>query len=143
MNIGLRTTRDGRRIEVTTDVAASRSLAWELLTDTRYWPVWGPPVTGVEPEAAVIEEGMTGRIQPLLTAWFPFRIESCVDYRWTWSVCGLTPPADGHRVDNLGTDRCRIALELPLWAPWYIPLCQRALANLESLCDRHIDEYRR
>lgn len=57
------------------------------------------------------------------------------DREWTWTVRGLTPPADGHRVEALGADRCRVVLELPLWAPWYLPLCWIALRNVAGLVE--------
>jgi hypothetical protein len=139
MPLDIASTPDGWRIEVSREVEAPASIAWRLLTRTRYWPDWGPPVTGVDPPDAEIDAGMEGRIQRVWSVWVPFRIQTCTDRRWTWTVIGRTPSAQGHRVESVGEDRSRIVLEVPLWAPWYVPNCWWALSNLERLCERELD----
>lgn len=128
-------TGDGRRIEVARDVSAPAGDAWEVLTDVTRWAEWGPPVTDVDYTRRTIEAGTTGRVQAFGVLWVPFRIETVEERRWTWTARGLTPPADGHRVEPLDGDRCRVALELPLWAPWYVPLCLMALRNVATLVE--------
>lgn len=133
VDVSVGRTPDGRRIEVSRVVDAPADVAWDLIANTGNWREWGPPVTGVDPDETDLEAGMTGRVHTLHLAWVPFRIEACEDRRWTWSVFGRSPPADGHRVEPDGPGRSRIVLEVPLWAPWYIPLCYRALSNLARL----------
>jgi hypothetical protein len=136
VDVSLDRTPAGRRIEVSRVVDAPAEVAWNLLADTGNWRDWGPPVTGVDPDDTVIEPGTTGRVHALHLAWVPFRIEACEDHRWTWSVFGRSPPADGHRVEPVGPEQSRIVLECPLWAPWYVPLCLLALSNLARLASR-------
>jgi hypothetical protein len=133
VNVGMVRTDRGRRIEISREIEAPAATVWTLFTDVRYWPEWGPPVTDVETPETTISGGTTGRVQAFGVLWVPFRIEALEESLWTWSVRGLTPPADGHRVDELGPDRCRAVLELPLWAPWYLPLCWVALRNIAKI----------
>lgn len=126
----------GQRIEIAREVSAPAGTVWELLTDVTYWEEWGPPVTDVDYPERTIRAGTDGRVQAFGVLWVPFRIETVEGYLWTWTVAGMTPPADGHRVDDLGDGRCRAVLELPLWAPWYLPLCWLALRNIATLAEK-------
>lgn len=121
--VSLVRTDRGRRIAVTREVAAAPDVAWRLLAEVGRWSEWGPPVTDVEYPEPAVTEGTGGRVRVLGLLWVPFTVETVGDRSWTWTVRGLTPPADGHRVEALGEDRSRVVLELPLWAPWYVPLC--------------------
>jgi len=125
----------GRRIALARDVDAPAAAVWEVLTDVNRWEDWGPPVTDVDYPDRTITAGTTGRVQAFGFLWVPFRVETCWNYAWTWSVWGLTPPADGHRVEDLGGGRSRVVLELPLWAPWYLLLCRVALRNVARTVD--------
>jgi hypothetical protein len=133
VKVGLESTPQGRRIVVSRRVNVPADDVWELFSETSHWPRWGPPVTAVEPADESIEAGMRGRIQALGVLWFPFRIERCANKHWTWSIWGFAPPADGHRVESTGPHSCRVGLELPLYAPWYVPLCLLALSNIASI----------
>jgi hypothetical protein len=77
-----------------------------------------------------------------------FRVTDCADYRWTWAVSppvtdvlrnaldlGPTLPATGHRVEPLGSERCRVTFEIPPLAAPYVVVCRRALGTLERLAD--------
>ncbi|PCR92623.1 SRPBCC family protein [Natrinema ejinorense] len=130
----VRTTRtgDGRCLEVSHVVGVPASDAWDPLVDTTQWPAWSPTVIGVEATDRRVRADTTGRIR-VPGVWLPFRITSCTERRWAWRVAGL--PATGHRVDDLGDHRCRIAFELPLSGSGYVPVCLRALENLEELLD--------
>lgn len=135
-DVTLRRTDRGRRIEIGREVAAPAATIWETLTDVGQWEDWGPPVTGVDCPERTIAAGTTGRVQAVGLLWVPFRIESATDHTWTWSVWGLTPPADGHRVEDLEDGRSRVVLELPLWAPWYLVICWFALANVAAIAEQ-------
>lgn len=128
----VRTTRtaDGRRLEVSHVVGVPAATAWDAIVDTKQWPEWSPIVVGVEATDRRVRAGTTGRIR-IPGVWLPFRITERTERRWTWRVTGI--PAAGHRVDDLGGGRCRIVFELPLHATGYVPVCLRALENLESL----------
>ena len=132
-------TPDGRRLEASHVIAAPAADAWDLLVDTTRWPEWSPIVGGVEASDRRIRPGTTGRIR-VPGAWVPFRVTSYVpaERRWGWRVLGL--PGAGHRVDDLGPERCRIAFELPLTATGYAPVCLRALDRLEDLLEGNATE---
>lgn len=132
-------TRRGRRIAVTREVAADARAVWRLFADTTRWTEWGPPVTDVEYAGREVSAHTSGRLQALWLLWLPFTVETVRGRQWTWTVRGFTPPADGHRVEGIADDRCRAVLELPLWAPWYLPLCLLALWNVARIAEREPD----
>lgn len=133
--ISLVETDRGRRIEISRRVDAPAAVVWNLYTRVEHWGAWGPPVSDVEYPDREISAETDGLVQVFGLFWIPFRIETVDEYRWTWSVWGGTPPADGHRVDDLRADACRVALELPLWAPWYLPVCWLALHNIKRVAE--------
>lgn len=120
----------GPRIALARTVEAPAVAAWETLAHVSRWTEWGPPVTGVDYPHRTVTAGTAGRLRAFGLLWVSFRIEAVTDRAWTWTVGGLTPPADGHRVEDLGDGRSRVVLELPLWAPWYLPVCWLALRNV-------------
>jgi hypothetical protein len=123
-------TPDGRRLEASQVVSVPADVAWEYLVDTRRWPEWSPTIGAVESSARRVRTGTTGRVR-IPGVWLPFEITSCADRRWTWRVARI--PATGHRVDELGSGRSLIVFELPLGGAGYIPVCLRALENLDAL----------
>jgi len=127
----VRTTRtpDGKRLEVSHVLSVPAADAWDALVDTTQWPDWSPTIRGVEATDRRIRAGTTGRVR-LPGVWVPFEITACTERRWSWCVLGI--PTTGHRVDDLGDDRCRIAFELPLSQTGYAPVCLRALKNVET-----------
>lgn len=135
VSVGRRSTERGERITVRRRVEAPADVVWEVLTDTERWPDWGPPVTDVDYPDGEIVPDTTGDVEALGVLDVPFRIEDVDDEVWTWTAWGRTPPADGHRVEPIGDDACRVTLELPLWAPWYVPLCVVALRNVAGLVE--------
>lgn len=131
----LRTVRTptGPRLEASHVLEADPDTAWDLLVDTRRWLEWAPTVTDVEASHRRIEAGTTGCIRVQPGVWVPFTITACdsSERRWAWNVARL--PAAAHRVDNLGSDRCRIAFELRPFATVNAPLCLRALDRMDAL----------
>jgi uncharacterized protein YndB with AHSA1/START domain len=165
MTLGLQQTPDGYRIEVSRRIDASRDVLWNLLTDTTRWPDWGPTIENVDCRDRYIQRGTRGRIR--VTGgpggvWLPFRITSCADYRWSWTVgppsFGAFDPAPhiqvtGHRVERLSdsgreneqgiehtqeTNSCCIIFELPPLAAGYAVVCDRALIKLDRIAAREI-----
>lgn len=135
MDYGVVRTDRGLRCEVAREVAAPATAVWEVLTDVTRWTDWGPPVTGVEYPERTVSPGTGGRVQTFGVVWVPFRVETVREFCWTWTVRGFTPPADGHRVEDLGDGRSRVVLELPLWAPWYVVTCWLALRNVAGIVE--------
>lgn len=129
-DLSLVETDRGRRIAVSRTVEAPATAVWEVLIDVTRWSDWGPLVTDVDYSGRTITAGTTGRVRILGALWVPFRVDTCWNFEWTWSVWGATPPADGHRVEDLGGGRSRVVMELPLWAPWYLAVCWLALARI-------------
>ncbi|WP_435363952.1 SRPBCC family protein [Haloarchaeobius sp. DYHT-AS-18] len=129
--VRLAQTPDGRRLEVGRDLPVDRMLAWELLTDTWRWPDWGPTVTDVEAPDRFIGAGDEGKVRIVGSFWVPFEVTFSDGERWTWDVAGI--PATGHRVEYLGEERCRVVFEVPLLAAGYVPVCQRALSNIQDI----------
>lgn len=131
--IRLRRTPEGRRIVVARTVEAPAERAWDLLTDTQRWPDWGPSVSAVECDDRVIRTGSRGRIRTRFGGWLPFAITFYEPYRWTWRVASV--PATGHQVDSEGDARCRVAFDVLLWAPFYVPVVVVALRRIARLLE--------
>lgn len=125
-------TPDGRRLEASHVLSVRPETAWELLVDTRRWPEWSPVIEAVEATDRRVRTGTTGRVR-VPSVWLPFDVTACAERRWTWRVARLS--ATGHRVDDLGEDRCRLVVELPLSAAGYAPVCLRALERIEALLE--------
>jgi hypothetical protein len=136
--VAVERTPDGRRLVVSRAIDAPADVVWTLLTDTRWWPVWGPSVGAVEVDGddRTIREGTTGRVRVAGTL-VPFRIDRCRDRRWTWRVADV--PATGHRVEAVD-GRSRAAFEVPLLAAPYAVVCARALRTIARLAERGITE---
>jgi hypothetical protein len=67
-------TPDGRRLVVDRVVDADAEAVWTVLTDTAYWPEWGPSVSAVRSDDRDIESGTTGEIQVAGGRWISFEI---------------------------------------------------------------------
>jgi len=131
-DVTIERTPDGRRLVVARDTDTPRAAAWDVLTDTRRWPEWGPSVRAVECDRRRITAGTTGRVRLPGGLWLPFEITDCEEYRWTWRVARV--PATGHRVDPpQGRAGCRVVFELPVPAAGYVPVCARALDRIDAL----------
>lgn len=126
----------GRRICICRTIQASPTDTWKLLTQVQHWPEWGPLLTDVDYSCSKIEEATRGHLQLMNLVWVPFRIDDVEEYYWTWTVYDTTPPADGHRIEPLGDEQCRVIFELPIWAGPYIPVCWWALRSIESSAGR-------
>jgi hypothetical protein len=106
--------------------------AWELLTDTNQWPLWGPTVRAVECPVRYIRQGTSGRVQTPIGLWLPFRITEYDHGRyWTWRVAGIR--ATGHRLIRIDETSCRVTFEMPVaWLPYAI-VCRIALKRIARI----------
>lgn len=137
-SVSLGRTPDGRRVEVSGRLAVAPATAWDALVDTERWPAWGPSVRDVNCDQRRIRANSTGRVRLPGGLWVPFRVTAFEDgRRWTWSVARV--PATGHRVEPVtpesgdGPTVCRVVFEVPLLAGGYVPVCRRAIGDLERL----------
>ena len=122
-------------LETGVEIRAPASVAWELLTDTSRWPLWGPSVSRVESAGQFIGPGSTGRVLTIFGVWLPFRVtEFAAGRRWDWEVAGI--PATGHRVESLGPDRCRVTFEVPLLAIPYLAVCRLAAGRIRNILEQ-------
>lgn len=139
-DVALEETPDGRRIEVSRVIDTPVERAWEIMTDTERWPDWGPTVTAAHADRRFVRAGTTGEVQVLGGPWIPFTVTACEEYRWTWDVADV--PATGHRVEPVEGERSRVVFELHPLTAGYVPVCSRALSNVESLVggDRAADD---
>ena len=116
------------------DIDAPACVAWRLLIDTRQWPNWGPSVRAVDVPARCIGPGTRGRVQTAAGLWLPFEITDWQpDRYWDWRISGI--PATGHAVEPTGPNRCRVRFMIPRWAPFYRPVCRRALRRIAALAE--------
>ena len=126
--------REGKllRVRVSQECHASAHRAWQLLTDTTLWPLWGPTVRDVICSERMIRKGSEGKVLTPIGIWVPFLVTEYDDLRfWEWEVAGLR--ATGHRLIADDEPPCRIVFELPLWWLPYFFVCRRAASNLASL----------
>jgi hypothetical protein len=126
--------REGATLAVGRDVDAPAERTATALRDTQRWPEWSPSVRGVESTDRYVETGTTGRVR-VACRWVPFRVTAATRLRWDWRVAGV--PATGHRIDRYPGEsgRCRAAIEVPLVAAPYVPVCRRALDRFAALVE--------
>lgn len=122
--------------EVSRELDAASGEAWEILTDVRHWPAWGPSV-----RVATLDDGghtifahATGRVTTAVGVGLPFRITELDPGRsWRWDVAGVG--ATDHRVDPLDDERCRVTFGVPWIAAPYLAVCRIALGRIADLLD--------
>ncbi len=126
----------GADLEVGLDTPAAPEDLWDVLTDTRQWPAWGPSVREVASAERYIRAGSTGTVVVTgLGLRLGFRItELEPGRRWCWSVARL--PATGHRVDPAPGGGARVVFELPRWAFAYAPVCREACRRIARIAEQ-------
>jgi hypothetical protein len=121
-------------IDVAAHLDADPAAVWRALTDTEAWPGWGPTVASATVDGGdrVIGPGSTGRVRTAVGISLPFEVTAWDEgRRWAWKVAGV--PATGHRVEPVSSGGCRAVIEVPWWAPAYIPVCRLALARIARM----------
>jgi len=119
-------------MEVGRTINAPLEKVWELLVDTRSWPLWGPSVASVDVRDRFIRRGSSGRIRTVFGITVRFEISEFEPMRsWRWTVSGIS--ATGHRVERVDDDHCRLLFEVPWWALPYAVVCRQAAENIERI----------
>lgn len=114
------------------NIDASAAVVWQLLTDTRCWPSWGPSVRAVEIDGGTVRPGSAGTVETVGGVTLPFVITDVVEgHSWSWEVVGFG--ATDHRVVPLGDDRCRAGFGVPWLVAPYVAVCALALRRLDTL----------
>jgi len=120
-------------IQVSRVIDSPAEQAWRILTDTHCWPVGGPSVRAVDCSDRYIRTGSTGRVLAAIGLWADFEI---TDFEagcyWSWRVYGIV--ATSHRMEPLGSKRCRVTFEVPLFAALYTLICKLALQRIAKMC---------
>lgn len=105
---------------------------WEILIDTRQWPVWGPSVRRVDCPQRFIYSGLQGRLKTAVGIWVTFEITNCeAPLFWDWKVSGFA--ATGHRLNKLNETSCELIFELPFAAFPYALICRQAANRIARL----------
>ncbi len=133
--LGVGVGREG--LEVGVMAAAEAEEAWDLISDARWWPRWGPSVREVRVEGAWsrVHEGMAGRVRTALGFWLPFEIHHVASgTSWDWKVAGVN--ATSHRVEPEGRDQTWVWFRVPFWAGPYAVVCLAAGLQIRSLLQR-------
>jgi len=105
---------------------------WNVLIDTRQWPVWGPSVRAVKSPQQYIDAGLKGRLQTVIGFWVPFEITDFEPLHfWSWKVAGI--PATGHRLEIIDDNRCELIFEMPALALPYALICRQAARRIGGL----------
>ncbi len=108
------------------------SFLWDVISDTRQWPKWGPTVKNVQSTDRFIKMGSEGKVQTVLGIWLPFVVTDYNEERnWNWRVGSIQ--ATGHRLETDLDGRCALWFDVPFWATPYLIACQMALVRIHSL----------
>jgi len=119
-------------MQVVKIINAPHERVWEILTDTRQWPAWGPSVRRVECPQHYIYSGLMGRLKTAVGIWVTFEITSCeAPVYWDWKVSGVA--ATGHRLKKLNENSCELIFELPFAAFPYALICRQAASRIARL----------
>ena len=115
-------------------IAAEAPVVWDIVTDTRRWPEWGPTVKAVDYPTTHIHAHSTGWVKTALGAWLFFRVTSFEPGRyWKWRVSGI--PATGHRVEPLAPQACLLTFEVPSVAAPYLTVCKKAADRIAAIAE--------
>lgn len=120
------------RIVISREIEAAPEAVWEILIDTRSWPIWGPSVVDVDCNDQKIRIGSRGRVKTVLLFWLSFTVTKFrpLEY-WSWRVGGLH--ATGHKLMGKTNSSCTLSFDMGLWAFAYVPVCWLALCKIEKI----------
>ena len=119
-------------MQVVKKINAPLERVWDILIDTRQWPVWGPSVRRVDCPQRYIYSGLQGRLKTAVGIWVTFEITTCeAPAFWDWKVSGFA--ATGHRLKKLNENSCELIFEVPFAAFPYALICRQAANRIARL----------
>ena len=122
------------RARLAIEVFAPSDLVWQLLTEFRHWPAWGPSVREVDSSSVRVAPGVRGRVRTPVGIWLPFVITAVEPGRsWNWRVGGID--ATGHVVTPLGDSQCRVEFTVSRWLLPYLLVLRVGLRRLKELAE--------
>lgn len=125
---------EGGRLVIGLSVECRAEYAWQILTDTQLWPVWGPSVKEVYCEQRRIGPESAGRIKTALGFWVPFTVTEYRDQHfWAWRIGRFG--ATGHRLVKNDGNSSTVAFDMPWYAAPYLAVCLVALRRIRRLVD--------
>ena len=125
-------------MQVSKLIHAPIEVVWEVLIDTRQWPIWGPSVKAVSCSQRYITAGLQGQLKTVVGLWTNFEITDFEPQRyWHWKVAGI--PATGHRLEKRGESSCELIFEMPFVALPYALICRQAANRIAKLAEQAAD----
>lgn len=113
-------------------ISAPPEQVWNVLIDTRQWPVWGLSVRAVKSPGQYIDAGLKGSLQTVIGLWVPFEITDFESLHfWSWKVAGI--PATGHRLTKIDENHSELIFEMPAVALPYALICRQAARRIGRL----------
>jgi len=113
-------------------ISAPPEQVWNVLIDTRQWPVWGPSVRAVKSPHQYIDAGLKGSLQTAIGLWVPFAITDFEPLHfWSWKVAGIS--ATDHRLTKIDENHSELIFEMPAVALPYALICREAARRIGRL----------
>ncbi len=132
MNGMLKLHKKTKRFSVGRILKAPPQIVWRVITDTSFWPEWGPSVVTVQCNDRFISSGSKGIIKTITGLSLPFVITSFKkEKEWAWDVGGLH--ATGHSILPNNKDSCILFFDMPIWAIPYTIICLVALNRIKKI----------
>jgi uncharacterized protein YndB with AHSA1/START domain len=129
---------ENRYLIVSRVIRAEPRRVWETIIDTEQWPRWGWSVRAVRCRERYIRGGSRGQVQTPIGLWVPFAVVSFEENSWwDWKIGRIQ--ATGHRVRAVAEGQCRLSIEIPWWAPFYMIVCWFALRRVARLVEEERD----
>jgi hypothetical protein len=121
-----------KRFSVCKVLSASPETVWDIITDTRLWPVWGPSLLNVDCNDRYIQLGSEGRVKTLFFCWLPFTVTKFSHMQfWAWNIGPVK--ATGHTLTQKSGMSCELCFDMAWWAVIYIPVCWLALVKIDNI----------
>ena len=123
------------RFSVRRTISEPKQEVWELLTNTKYWPIWGPSIQSVNPSHTRISLGTKGSVKTILGFNVNFVITKFEDHDvWNWDTSGLS--ITGHTIRPINPQCTEVIFDLPVLLAPYALFCWIALRKI----NRHASE---
>ena len=123
------------RFRVRRTISEPSHKVWEILTNTKYWPIWGPSIQSVAPSDTKIILGTQGSVKTILGFHVTFVITKFKEQNvWDWDTCGL--PVTGHTIRPINSQCTEVIFDLPVLLAPYALFCWIALRKI----NRHASE---